>query len=68
MPPRSTSRFQRPVVGGLVVGILGPHDLPFVSTFLILGAIATAELAHRLIHNRRASVVWAPQGAEPARR
>lgn len=55
-------------VGGLVMGMLGPHDLPFVSTLLILGGIATAELAHRLIRNGRASVVRAPQGAEPARR
>jgi hypothetical protein len=43
------------------MGMLGPHDLPLVSTFLILGGIATAELAHRLIRN------GAPRGAAPAR-
>ena len=41
-------------VGGLVMGVLGPHDLPFVSTLLILGGIATAEQAHRLIRRGRA--------------
>jgi len=50
------------------MGVLGPHDLSFVSTLLILGGIATAELAHRLIRNGGPSVVRAPQGAEPARR
>ena len=55
-------------VGGLVMGMLGAHDLPFVSTLLIFGGIATAELAHRLIRNGRASVVRAPQGAATARR
>ena len=56
------------IAGGLVMGVLGPHDLSFVSTLLILGGIATAELAHRLIRNGGPSVVRAPQGAEPARR
>ena len=56
------------VVGGLVMGTLDPHDLPFVSTLLILGGIMTAELAHRLIYNGGASVVRALQVAGPARR
>ena len=54
-------------VGGLVMVVLGPHDLSFVSTLLILGGIATAGLAHRLIRNGGPSVVRAPQSAEPAR-
>lgn len=55
-------------VGGLVMGMLGPHDLPFVSTLLILAGIATAELAYRLISNGSASVIRGPQDAEPVRR
>lgn len=55
-------------VGGLVMGMLGSHDLPFVSTFLILGGIVTAELAHRLIRNGEASEVRALHIAETARR
>ena len=43
-------------VGGLVMGTLGPHDLPFVSTLLIFSGIATAEQAYRLIRNGRPRV------------
>ena len=47
-------------MGGLVLGMLGSHELPIVSTLLILGGLATAELAHRLIRKRKESAVQAP--------
>ena len=55
-------------IGGATLGMLGPHDLPFASALLILGGLATAELAHRLILNGGARVVRAPQGAVAAGR
>src|SRR5262245_46947172 len=36
-------------VGALAMQVLGPHDLPFLSTILILAGIVSAELSHRLI-------------------
>jgi predicted MFS family arabinose efflux permease len=38
-------------VGALAMKVLGPHDLPFLSTILILGGILSAETAHRLIQD-----------------
>jgi predicted MFS family arabinose efflux permease len=40
-------------VGALALGVLDPHQLPYLSTVLILGGILSAELAHRLIRDRR---------------
>jgi DHA1 family inner membrane transport protein len=42
-------------VGALAMEVLDPHDLPFLSTILILGGILSAELAHRLIQEARSS-------------
>jgi DHA1 family inner membrane transport protein len=39
--------------GALIMRGLDPHDLPFLSTALILASVLAAELAHRLIQRRK---------------
>jgi predicted MFS family arabinose efflux permease len=43
-------------VGALAMRVLDPHDLPFLSTLLILGGIFSAEMAHRLIQDGKTGI------------
>jgi MFS transporter, DHA1 family, inner membrane transport protein len=58
-------------VGALAMRVVDPHDLPFLSTMLILGGILSAELAHRLIQggkqDRKTGVAQPAQAAEATR-
>jgi predicted MFS family arabinose efflux permease len=52
-------------VGALAMKVLDPHDLPFLSTILILGGIVGAEAAHRLIQGGKTGIAPPSQAAEP---
>jgi predicted MFS family arabinose efflux permease len=51
-------------VGALAMKVLDPHDLPFLSTILILGGIVGAEAAHRLIQGGKTGIAPPSQAAE----
>jgi predicted MFS family arabinose efflux permease len=54
-------------VGALAMQVLDPHDLPFLSTILILAAILSAELAHRRIQDGNTGVARPSQPARAMR-
>ena len=53
--------------GALAMHWLSPHDLPLLSTALVLGGALGAELAHRLIRNAMPKPVAPAFTAEGAR-